>query len=784
MCYQYTNVVGICEKTGSDRAKERKGTGSSLVGDVRMGEILLFDEPAASWEEALPLGNGFLGAMIYGKMEKELIELNEDSLWTGAYLERRNPDACKKNIDRIREEFEKGNVAQAQLMAEQNLFSLSPHSRHYQPLGQLWIQHHEKENMVKYQRKLDLTTAVYSQKYRTDTAEIEVEAFVSYPKQAFIYHVKNDANTGMNFDIYLTRRDTRSGKTVSYLDQIECDHNVICISGYNGNKQDGIEYAMCASVQTKGGSIQTKGSRLVVEGAQEAVVIVTGRTTYRSESPKQWCIQKIREVQSFQYETIKKEHILDYQQYYNRMHLELGDSKSHERTVKDRMKEINTGKLDADFISLYFNYGRYLLISSSRQGSLPANLQGIWNHEFEPSWGSKYTININLEMNYWICEKTGLSELHMPLMEHMKTMLPRGKKTAKEIYGVDGVCAHHVTDIWGDCNPMDYNAASTIWPYGFVWLCLHIIEHYRYTRDLEFLKSYFNILIENVKFLCGYMYKSGEYYATGPSVSPENSYMTKKGETASVCISPTMDIEIIREFFSEYLAICNELEIEYLCDEVKEHIQKLPPLKIGKYGQIMEWQEDYEECEPGHRHVSQLFALYPGTQIRMDKTPELAHAAAMTLKRRLENGGGHTGWSCAWMIHFFARLQDKQNAWMMLNKLFANSTQDNLLDTCPPFQIDGNFGGANAVLEMLVQEYEDLLILLPSVPEEMSRGSMTNLYLRCGGRLNMKWRESKIEELQISCTKDIKLTLSIPGEIRHLSLKKGEVWKYEGVEQS
>ena len=742
-----------------------------------MGEVLLFNKPACSWEEALPLGNGSLGAMIYGKTDKELIEMNEDSLWTGTYLERKNPDACRKNVDKIRNEFAKGRVEKAQLMTEQSLFSVSPHSRHYQPLGQLWIQHHKKKRLTGYCRKLDITTAVYKQYYQHNTMEYEVESFVSYPRQVFIYRITAKDKAVLDFDIYLTRRDTRPGKTVSYLDKVECKDNTIYLSGYNGNKEDGIGYAMAASVKTDGGSTAASGNRITVVGAQEAFIILTGRTTYRNEFPGKWCAGKIEEALTFEYEQLRQEHIRDYQQYYKRMHLEFEASESSGTEVIDKLDRVHKGELDPDLISLYFNYGRYLLISSSRPGSLPANLQGIWNNEFDPSWGSKYTININLEINYWLCEKAGLSELHMPLMEHMQTMLPRGKKTAKEIYGTEGACAHHVTDIWGDCDPMDYNAASTVWPYGFVWLCLHIIEHYRYTQDQEFLNRFFPILIENVKFLCGYMYKDGEYYATGPSVSPENTYITENGETASICISPVMDIEIIKEFLTQYLEICDELGIDRLCSMVKERVENLPPLRIGKYGQIMEWQEDYEECEPGHRHISQLFALFPGTQIRPDKTPELARAAEMTLKRRLENGGGHTGWSCAWMIHFFARLGDKDNAGIMLKKLFANSTQNNMLDTCPPFQIDGNFGGANAVLEMLVQEYEDLIILLPAVPSEMAKGKLVNLYLRCGGRLNMEWTDSKINKLQISSVRDIEIDLNVNGTLHHLSLKKGENWK-------
>lgn len=728
-------------------------------------DTLLFDRPADIWEEAIPLGNGFLGAMVYGKTDKELIEMNEDSLWSGTAMERLNPLA-HSHIKEIRSLIGEGRVEEAQRMTERTMFSLTPHSNHYQPLGQVWLRFWNKDQASGYDRRLNLNQAVMEVSYEVPTGGYSREAFVSYPDQVFVYHLKAEPGTSLDFDIYTTRRDTRPGKTVSYLDHIECKTNGIYLTGYNGSRQSGIGYAMGVDVKVNGGKTVYYPGRIAVENAAEATVYVTGRTTYRSEDPRKWCETQLSQVMRKEYAVIRADHVADYSRYYELMSLSFKGKDAYSRlTVPARLKQVRDGWHDANLAALYFNFGRYLLISSSRQGSLPANLQGIWANEFDPSWGSKYTININLEMNYWLAEKSGLSDLHMPLMELMKTMLPRGKEVAAKLYGAKGACAHHVTDMWGDCAPMDYNNASTVWPMGYVWLCLHILEHYRYTQDLGFLKEYYPVLRENAKFLESYMYlDQNGYYATGPSVSPENIYRTEDGQTASLCGSPAMDIQIIREFLNGYLEVCRIMEMQVDGERASELLKGLPPDRIGRYGQVMEWQEDYEECEPGHRHVSQLFALYPGTGISVHKTPELAQAAKVTLERRLEYGGGHTGWSCAWIAHFYARLRDADKAYGMLEKLLAQSTLDNLLDNCPPFQIDGNFGGANAIMELLVQDYGETVYLLPAVPRELGGGNLKGVRLKCGGSLDMEWEDCAVRGFEVKSSQDMDTIFYANGE--------------------
>lgn len=732
---------------------------------------LYFTEPAASWNNGIPVGNGYLGAMVFGKTDRELICMNEDSLWSGAPMERENPDALEY-LPEIRRLLKENRVEEAQKLAERCFYSKTPHARHYQPLGQVWLQFESKGEINDYHRSLNLEQAVGEIRYEKSDQKYRREFFASNPANVFVYHIQAEQSDTFSFEAYVTRRDIAPGRSVSYVDDIVCENQIIYLNGCNGELKNGLEFYMAVSVDTDG-CLKQLGTRLIVERASWANVYVTGRTSFRSAEPKKWCRKTLESAMEFSYEQIKEEHIRDYRKYYDRMHLRLGYKKDTKLSTPERLKEFRAGNEDASLAELYFNFGRYLLIASSREGSLPANLQGIWNYEFDPPWGSKYTININIQMNYWLAEKAGLSELHMPLLEHQKRMLPKGQRIAKKLYGVNGMCAHHNTDIWGDCAPTDYYIPATIWPMGGAWLALHIYEHYQYTGDLEFLKEYVDILEENVRFLLEYMFtESNGYYVTGPSVSPENTYITENGEQACVCMGPAMDIQIAESLFRAYLGACEDLGRAGYCKEVRERLEKLPPIRVGSHGQIMEWQEDYKEKEPGHRHISQLFALYPGSLIRPDKTPKLAQAAYQTLERRRTHGGGYTGWSCAWMIHFYARLWSKEKAYEMIRKLFAQSTLDNLLDNHPPFQIDGNFGGANGILEMLVQDYETEIYLLPALPEQWKEGELEGLCLKAQGTLSLAWEDGKLKRLNIYPRKTVKLMIHYEGKQIETALTK------------
>ena len=477
---------------------------------------ICFREEAKDWNEALPIGNGFLGAMVFGKIGTERLQINEDSVWTGSFMERVNPDA-RENYPKVRELLLNGEIEQAELLAERSMYATYPHMRHYQTLGDVWIDfykqrgktifkkdqggllsvQHESVEVQTYNRELDISRAVGKIQYESEKGKYEREFFASNPDHIIVYQMKSTDGELLNFDLSLTRKDNRSGRGSSFCDGTEVlDGNKIRLYGKQGGDH-GIAFELLVQVRTKNGKISRMGSHLLVEDAKEATLFITARTSFRSEHPLQWCMDVLSNAEKESYGTLQERHIKDYLSYYEKSNLKLNCKDSYEHlTTQERLEQMRNGIEDIELINTYYNFARYLLISSSREGSLPSNLQGIWNEEFEPMWGSKYTININIEMNYWIAE----SKLHMPLLEHLQRMYPHGKDVAEKMYGIDGFCCHHNTDIWGDCAPQDNHVSSTLWPMGGAWFCLHLIEHYKYTKDREFLKEYYGILKDAVKF--------------------------------------------------------------------------------------------------------------------------------------------------------------------------------------------------------------------------------------------------------------------------------------------
>lgn len=754
---------------------------------------LRYLKSAKDWDEALPVGNGYIGAMVFGGVNRERIQMNEDSLWSGGFIDRSNKDSLLY-LSRIRELLFEGRIGEAELLASRSMYAKHPHMRHYQTLGDVWIEFFDTHpvselykdinglvriekkspNLQEYVRELDLSQAVGSVKYKMNDILYEREYFASYHKQVLIYRIKAHTRGKVNFDLSLARRDLRAGRGSSFCDGVEAyDGLYAVLHGHQGGRDDGLDFVMAAKVVSSGGKQFQMGSHLIVEDADEAVIYITGRTSYRSSDPQKWCLVTLEQAALLPYEDVRKEHMEDYKQYFDQMSLEFEKEDELELLPTDeRLNRIKAGKLDVGILETYCDFGRYLLISSSREGSLPSNLQGIWNQEFEPAWGSKYTININTQMNYWLAEKTGLSKLHMPLLEHLKILREKGKDVAKNMYGARGFCCHHNMDIWGDCAPQDNHMPATIWPMGGAWLVLHIWEHFEYTRDMNFLQEYFPIMRDAVLFYVDYMVcnKQGEW-VTGPSVSPENIYVNESGEMGSLCMGPSMDSQILHELFTGYLNALKELKIhDDIEEDVRIRLAGLPPIKIGKYGQIQEWSEDYEEIEIGHRHISQLFALYPGKQIDIETDQELAKAAVTTLRRRLDNGGGHTGWSKAWIINFWAHLQNSQEAYNNLNELLVHSTLNNLMDYHPPFQIDGNFGGASGILEMLFQESGNKVLILPALPKEFNTGKVKGLRSKSGAIFDIFWKDGLLKGIKIIATRDGEMRLHIPGNV----LKKGK----------
>lgn len=773
-------------------------------------EKLWYQKPADEWEEALPLGNGRLGAMVFGQIQKEQIQVNEESIWYGKRRERINPDA-KENLPKIREYIRNGQIQKAQKLMSLAMTGCPYGERMYQTLGEISIEMDLPEEKIEkdadsainttYYRELDLSKAVCHVQYDCEKSEgktikIESTYFISHPDDCMIVHMK--ASNGQLSFVAKLDRD-------KYFDSIgKCDDYTIFLSGNLGKEAP--EFAMCLRAKVVGGSVKTIGQSLLVEKADEVILYFGADSTfhYSEAEVKEWADpqQKLVEkliahldlVMEKDYEKVLLAHIQDYQSLYNRVSLQLKEENSIEALATDeRLLRVKDGCEDIGLSKLLFDYGRYLLISCSRPGTLPANLQGIWNKELCPAWDSKYTININTEMNYWPAEICALAECHQPLFDHLERMRIHGRKVAREMYGCRGFVAHHNTDIYADCAPQDNCMSSTFWVMGAAWLSTHLWTHYAYTKDQDFLLKAYPIMAEAALFFLDYMEEKNGYLVTNPSSSPENTYIMPNGESGCVCIGSAMDMEILRDLFTECCEAAKILKenintcvipsvtnVSLLQGQIEEALKRLPPIRIDSTGRIMEWMEEYEEKELGHRHMSHLYALYPSDQISVDQTPELAEAAKKTLKTRLSHGGGHTGWSRAWIINFYAKLRDAESAAENIRLMLTNSTYPNLFDRHPPFQIDGNFGVTAAIAQMLVQSGENEIILLPSLPRQWADGSVKGLRVVGNASADLAWKDGKLVEFAIYADSEYNGTLVYGKKKSLIYIEKGKSIRVNG----
>jgi len=745
-----------------------------LLAGIRTAEAqslkLWYNQPAEKWTEALPVGNGSLGAMVFGKPHRGHIQLNEESLWTGHPIERINPSASAY-LDSVRQLIFAGKYLEAEELAQEKIMGkrLDTGVHTYQTLGDLYLRFGDTTKVQNYRRQLDLTNGLMNIQYQKEGVAYKREIFSSYPDQILAVKLTADESGKLNFVLQLDRPSPNK--------KIDVNNNTIVMREHVGNG-DGVHYTARLKLDQNGGTVSRTDSTLQVSGADEVTILLAAATDYQSGDPDDITQNRISKASDLSYEQLRENHTRDYRRLFDRVELDLTDEDKGEEIPTDRrLEKVKKGGTDPHLTELYFQYGRYLLISSSRPGSLPANLQGIWSNGMKPPWNADYHTNINLQMNYWPAEVMNLSELTGPLFDFVEALNKRGQQVARQMYGARGTVAHHTTDVWHFAAPIGKTYYG-LWPMGAAWLSMHFWEHYLFTNDENFLRRRaYPQMKAAATFFIDYLVENPDtgYLVTGPSMSPENQFVTPGGEKASVTMGPAMDMEIVHELFDATIAAAETLDADPAYrDTLRQVKEQLAPIRIGKNGTIMEWNKDFEEADPGHRHISHLYSLYPGHAINASDTPKLMEAARKTIDRRLANGGGHTGWSRAWIINFFARLKDGNKAYQNLQALYRKSTLANLFDTHPPFQIDGNFGGAAGIAEMLLQSHTGAVVLLPSLPDAWSEGAVKGLKARGRVTVDISWENGTLKTASLEAPKKGVYKVSYNGTTKELSLKANE----------